>query len=101
MDLERSIDTSKLNNGNIVEAVIEYEDVTGKIVGEEELFRIRKRSGGMDVLGRTLVLTNNRREIAVPVIDVLDGLHTSEQGRIRFIRALTPKELKRELAAGN
>ena len=100
MDLERSINTSKLNNGNIVEAVVEHEDVSGEIVGEAELFKIRKRSVGKDVLTRTLILTNSRREIEVPVVDVLDGLHKSDQGRIRFIRALSPKELIHELAVG-
>ncbi len=100
MDLERSIDTSKLNNGNIVEAVVEHEDSRGQIVGEEELFRIRKRIGGKDVLMRTLILKNKRREIVVPVVDVLDGLHRSDQGLIRFIRVLSPKELMHELAAG-
>ena len=96
--MERNIDSSKLNNGYLLEAVRIFEDTSGQMQENRELLLIKRRSGEPNLLDRKLILCDIvSREIEVPAVAVLEGVFRGDTGVIRFNRVLSPSELRREI----
>lgn len=96
--MERHIESSKLNNGYLLETVRIFQGTDGQTQEKREFLLIRKHSGEPNLLDRTLTLRNIvKRDIEVPAIAVLEGRFIGDTGEIRFNRVLSPSELLKEL----
>lgn len=95
--MERQISLNKLRNGYLIRASVVGQGPDGKEVEIPELFVIRKHSGEPNPLDRVLTLQNSsRKDIEVPAVDVLDGIHHGLHGNLRFYRTLSLSELEKE-----
>ena len=99
--MERIIDSSKLANGHLLETIRVFEDIEGRTQQKTQWLLIKKHSPEPNILDRSLTLIDVvRREFEVPVVAVLEGRFISETGELRFLRVLSPSELRREILEG-